>query len=220
VEDKRWMAPLLGIAFIVLAIIGFAVGGEPPDVDEGAQETLDFYLDEEDSVFFGSVLEGLGAVMFIFFGGVVRSRLREVEGPRGTLSAIAFAGTIVLAMGLAIDATINIAIADAAEDIDPVTAHTLAALWQNDWVPLVVGMLTFLIATGLSIIRYGVLPKWLGWAAIVLAILAPTPAGAVGFIGAAVFVIVLSVMLAMRDRNAASGSPAPPPPPPAPTTPG
>jgi hypothetical protein len=215
-DDKRWMAPLLGIAFIVLAIIGFAVGGgEPPDLDEGAQATLDYYLENDDSVFVGSALEGLAAAVFIFFGGVLRSRLRELEGPRGTLSAIAFAGTIVFATGLAIDATIGVALADSADDIDAESAHTLAALWQNDWLPFAVGLLTFLIATGLAIVRTGILPRWLGWVAIVFAILIPTPVGDTGipFIGAALFVIVISIMLAMRDRNASSpATPTAPPP--------
>lgn len=209
-NDRRWMAPLLGVAFIVLAIVGFAVGGEPPDIDEGAQASVDFYVDNDDSIFIGSALEGLGAVLFVFFGGVVRSRLREAEGQRGTLSAIVFAGTIIFGVGLAFDATINIALAEAADEIDPVSAHALAALWQNDWVPFAVGLLTFLIATGLSIIRYGVLPRWLGWVAIVLAILVPTPAGAVGFIGSAVLVIIISVMLALRDRRAPPPTPATP----------
>jgi hypothetical protein len=62
-----------------------------------------------------------------------------------------------------------------------------------------------------------VLPRWLGWAAIVIAILAGTPIAFAGFIGAALFVLVVSVMLAMREREART--PPPTAPPPAATTP-
>jgi hypothetical protein len=214
-EKRRWMAPLLGLVFIVLVIVGFAVGGEPPDLDEGAAEAAEFYLDNEDEVVIGSLIQGLAAVVFVFFGGVLRSRLREVEDPRGTLSAIVFGGTIIFATGLAIDATINIAAADAVDDVDPVTIHTLASLWQNDWIPFAVGMLTFMIGTGLSIIRFGILPRWLGWIAILLAIIAATPIAGVGFIGTGVFIIVISVILARRERHGpgpAATTPAAPPP--------
>jgi hypothetical protein len=59
-----------------------------------------------------------------------------------------------------------------------------------------------------------VLPKWLGWAAIVIALFAVTPIGFVAFFGGALFVLIVSVMLAMRDRPA-----KPTAPPPTPTTP-
>lgn len=216
--ESHWWSPLLGVAFVVFAVVSFIVAGEPPDVDEGAQEALDFYVDNDVSVAVGSALEGIAALLLVFFGGVLRSRLRAVEGSTGTLSAVAFAGTIILAVGLAIDATINVALADAADDIDPVSAHTLLALWQNDFVPLALGLLTFLIATGGAIIRTGILPKWLGWIAIVIAIFGPTPAGFVAFFGAALFILVISVMLAMRERNATPSTPTSPPPPP-PTAP-
>ena len=205
------MAPLLGILFIILAIVGFAVGGEPPDVDEGAAEAAAFYADNEDEVMLGSLLEGLGAVIFVFFAGVVRSRFREAEDSRGTLSTIAYGGALIFAVGLALDATINFAAAETVEDVDPVTTHTLAALWQNDWVPFAVGLMTFLIASGLSIVRTGVLPRWLGWAAIVIALFLATPIGGVGFIGAALFVVVVAVLLARRDRAAGPAATAPPP---------
>jgi hypothetical protein len=197
------MAPLLGILFIVLMIVGFSIGGEPPDVDEGAAEAVEFYTDNDDSVIASSLIAGLGAIVFVFFGGILRSRLREAEDTRGTLSAVAFAGTIIFATGIAIDATINFAAAEAVDDVDPVTIHTLTSLWMNDWIPLAVGLLTFLIGTGLSILRTGILPKWLGGIAILIAILAATPIAAAGFIGAALFVVVISVLLARRDRAAA-----------------
>jgi hypothetical protein len=219
-NDKVWWAPLTGVLFIALVIVGFAVGGEPPDLDDGVEETVEFYADNRDSIFAGSAIEGIGAAVFIFFGGIFRSRLREAEGSRGTLSAIAFAGTIVFAAGLALDATFNIAINEAVEEqVDSNAVHGLAALWQNDWVPFAVGLLTFLVATGLSIIRYGLLPKWLGWVAILFAVLLVTPANPVGFIGTGVLVLVISVMLAMRERAATPGAPPPPAPPPAATTP-
>ena len=219
-DGYRWLAPLTGVAFIILAFVSFAVAGEPPDTDEGAQEVVSFYSENEGSVVAGSLIQGLAAAVFLFFAGVLRTVLREGPGARGTLAAISFAGAIVFATGVAFDATINFALAEEVdtEGFDPIAMQALLGLWSNDWVPFAVGLLTFLIATGWAIIRTGVLPKWLGWAAIVIALFAVTPIGFVAFFGGALFVLIVSVMLAMRDRPAKPTAP-PPTPPPTPTTP-
>jgi hypothetical protein len=215
-DDKRWLAPLTGVLFIVMVFIGFAIGGEPPDTDEGAQAVVDFYNDNEGSVVAGSLIQGLAIVVFLFFAGILRTALREGPGARGTLAAISFAGAIVFATGVAFDATLNFALAEEAdtEGFDPAAMQALLGLWNNDWVPFAVGLLTFLIASGWAILRTGVLPAWLGWGAIVISLFAPTPIGFVTFVGAAVFVLVVSVMLAMRERAATPGAPPPAAPPP------
>ena len=105
-------------------------------------------------------------------------------------------------MGFAIDATILIALSEAADDIDPVAVQSLQALWDNDFVPLVLGVLMFLWATGLAAIRTGALPKWLGWVMIVLGVVGLTPIGFAAAIGAAILVLVLSILLSVRARSA------------------
>ena len=118
------------------------------------------------------------------------------------MSLISFLGLVVVAVGFAIDTTILIALSEAADDIDPVAVQSLQALWDNDFVPLVLGVLMFLWATGLAVIRTGALPKWLGWVMLVLGVLALTPIGFVAAIGAAILVLVLSILLAVRPRSA------------------
>ncbi len=70
------------------------------------------------------------------------------------------------------------ALADTADEIRPSAVEALSALWSNDFLPFAMGLQVFLLATGLSIVRHGVLPKWIGWIAIVLAVVAVTPIGA------------------------------------------
>jgi len=119
------------------------------------------------------------------------------------LSLVAFAGVVIVAVGFAIDTTILIALSESAGDIDPTAVQALQALWDNDFVPIVVGVLLFLWGTGLSVIRSGVLPRWLGWVMIVLGVVGVTPIGFVSAIGAAVVVLLLSIILSVRARGAA-----------------
>ena len=49
-RDKGGLVALTGVAFLVLALVGLAIGGEPPDADENAREIVDFYVDNKDAV--------------------------------------------------------------------------------------------------------------------------------------------------------------------------
>jgi hypothetical protein len=200
--NREWLAPLTGVAFIVLGIVAFAIGGEPPDAEEPVQEIIDFYVEDKDSVQISAVLAAVAGVLLIFFGAYLRKVLSAAEGPGGVLSPLVLVGTAVMAVGIAIDGTISFALAEAVDDVDPAAVQALQALWDNDWVPIALGVLVFLLSAGISIVRHGALPKWLGWVAIVLALTGPTPIGFAAFLGGAVWIAVVSVLLALRARPA------------------
>ncbi len=199
-NQRAWLAPLTGLAVVVLTIVSFTVMGEPPEVDEPVQEIVDFYVDNEGMQMAGGLLEGIAATLFVFFGAVVRREIRAAEGERGILGNVAFAGPVIFAVGLAIDATISFTLVESAQDLDPSAVQALTALWHNDYMPFAVGMQIFLLATGIAIVRHGVLPKWLGWIALVLGVLAVSPIGFVAFIGSGLLIAAMSVVLAMRAR--------------------
>lgn len=205
---KDWWTPLTGVAFIVVLIVGFLVAGEPPDANSPPREIIDHYVDNKDSVMAGTFLSIVAAALLIFFGGVLRSALRAAEGPGGVLSAVAFAGTIVMATGAAIDATISLALADRADDIAPVGVQALQALWDNDWPPIALGAALLLFAAGLSIARHGALPRWLGWVGVVLGIIGLTPVGFFAFPLGGLWLLIVSVMLTLRMRAEAPAATA------------
>ena len=199
-NQRAWLAPLTGLAFFVLAIVSFTMVGEPPDVDKPVPEIVDFYVDNEGTQMAGGLVEGIAATLFVFFGAIVRREVRAAEGERGILGNVAFAGTVIFAVGLAIDATISFTLVETVQDLEPGAVQALTALWHNDYVPFAVGMQTFLLAAGIAIVRYGVLPKWIGWIALVLGVVALSPIGFVAFIGSGFLVAAMSVVLAMRAK--------------------
>jgi len=204
-NKNEWLVPLTGVAFIVVGIISFIIGGEPKSADDPVQEIVDFYVDNKDSVMIGAFI-GVGAsVLLIFFANYLRKVLRAAGGEGETLSLVSFIGLVVVAIGFAIDGTILVALAEAADDIEPTSVQTLQALWDNDFLPIQLGVLTFLWSTGIAVVRTGALPKWLGWVMIVLAVAGVTPIGFVAAIGTALLVLVISIMLSLRAR---SGPPA------------
>lgn len=197
---------LMGVAFLVIAIVAIAIaGGEPPDPsDESAQEIVDFYADKEDGVFFAAILQVVAAVALAYFGGYLRKVLQAAEGPGHVLSAVTLAGASILAVALAVDASINIALAEAHDDVEPAAVQALSALWASDFPLFALGGIVFVSSAGLSVIRHGALPKWLGWVAIVIAISMVTPAGFIGFVATALWIAIVSVILALRADDAAA----------------
>jgi hypothetical protein len=108
---------------------------------------------------------------------------------------------VILAVGLAIDAAISVALVHTADHGDPVAVQALSSLYTNDYIPFVLGAMLVLLASGLAIVRHHNLPAWLGWLGIALALPAPTPLGAVTFLGAGIWILLASVVLWTRGRG-------------------
>ena len=201
-RSREWLVPLTGVGFVLLGIVSFIVGGEPKSADEPVREIVDYYVDNKDSIQVAAFIGVAATLLLVFFGAYLRGVLRAAAPEGEILSLVSFLGLVVVAVGFAIDTTILIALSEAADDIDPVAVQSLQALWDNDFVPLVLGVLMFLWGTGLAVIRTGALPKWLGWVMVVLGVVALTPIGFVAAIGAAILVLVLSILLSVRARSA------------------
>jgi hypothetical protein len=202
------IAALTGVAFVVVAIVAGIIAGEPPDADSPVQEIVDHYAANETSIQVGAFVGVAAMVLLVFFGAYLRSVLSAVEGRGGILSTLTLVGAATIAVGFAIDFTISIALTEAAEDVEPAAVQALQALWDSDFVPIALGILVFLIATGLSIVRYGALPRWLGWVALVLAVIGFTPIGFVAFLGTGIWIVIISVLLAVRVPGASARGPA------------
>jgi hypothetical protein len=205
-RSREWLVPLTGVGFIVVGIVSFIVGGEPKSADDPVREIVAYYVDNKDSVQAGAFIGVAATVLLVFFGAYLRRFLRAAAGDGEMLSIVSFIGIAIVAVGFAIDTTILVALSEAADDINPIAVQSLQALWDNDFVPLALGVQLFLWGTGLSVIRTGVLPKWLGWVMVVFAVVGLTPIGFVSALAAAILVLVLSILLSVRARGAAAAT--------------
>jgi len=204
--NKDRLLPLTGLLFVVLLIVSFAVAGEPPDADEPVGEIVEHYVDNDGAIWASTIIGGLAVLSLLFFGSYLRKLFAAVEPPgHGLLSPLVLTAAAIMAVGAGIDMTISVALAEAAEDIDPVGVQALQALWDNDFMPIAIGIVLLLLSSGLSIVKYGALPTWLGWLAIVIAVVGMTPVGFAAFPLGGIWVIIVSILLAVR----AGRTPAP-----------
>jgi hypothetical protein len=202
-------APLTGIVAVAFFIVAFIVGGETPDFDASSKDVLSFYDDQTAQVI-ASIALLYGAVLLVFFAGVLRSAFREA----GALSSLVLIGGALQALGAAIFAGLNFTLTDLANSdhlsrIDPGAVQSLNALNGDFFFPLVLGTALFLISSGLAVFATGALPRWMGWVALVLGIVALTPGGFFAFLASGLWIIAAAVILLQRGGDTAAPAAAP-----------
>lgn len=201
---NAWVA-LTGILFLVLLVVSVVVSGEPPDpTEDSAAEVISYYADNDSEVMLASGLFTLAGVLFVAFAAAIRRELLEGGADDDTIPTLALAGAIIFAIGVATSSALGFAAADLvdSDQIEEGTITTINAISWDFFFPFAAGLLLFFVSTGIGIVRTGALPKWLGWVAIVIGVVAMTPIGFGAALAGALWVLVASILIGMRGRTA------------------
>ena len=205
------LAPLCGVLAVVMVIVAFfALGQSTPGGDDSAAKVVKFYKDNGGREIAAAVVLAFAGVPLIYFAGMLRDRGRAATQGRSALPALAFGGGVVSAGGFMTAGALHFALSDYADDIQPTAAQAINAIDNDFFLPFAVGLVTLVLATSLMAIRVGLLPKWLGWAGVVIFVIGFTPIGFVAFGLAGIWVIVVSILFYVRGETV-GGAAAPPP---------
>jgi magnesium-transporting ATPase (P-type) len=205
---ERW-AGLAGVTFVVLYVVGFAVGGEPPDTDA---ELIARYGDsgERAKEFTAFFLIAAAALAFVLFVSGLRSLLARTEGPQRTLGTLTYAGGVICAALVLVGNAVSRATAAAADDelftLDPDTQRIFESGGFLLFVSAAFAAILMVVAVSIGALRYRFLPQWLGWAGIVVAVLLPSAFAFVGFLILLAWVLVVGVTLAARPLESGGDS--------------
>jgi len=206
----RW-APLGGIIFVVLMLLGVFLLGDHPDPDAPDQEINDYLSDGGNHTrnIIGAYVWVLAGVGFLWFLTQLRSVLRSAEGGAGTLSNLGFgAGIIFTALLMASAAAIS-AVAGAVEfrdapDIDPDFVRILPQLGYGMF--LFGGGFTAIVlvlTTSIVTLQTGVFPPWLAWLGFVAAFALLFAIIFLPMLALLIWVLVVSaVLLGQREEPA------------------
>lgn len=204
---ERWSA-LGGALFAVLIAVSALMPGTPPKTSDSA----------------GKIAEFVGAIAtfaLLWFLGSVWRVLRRAEGGEPRLTVVAILGAmfaaVIGAVGsilLAVLGIVGVAGAGRANNL-----RVLYIVATNVGLGVVLGLAVFLSAFSIVIVRTGVLPRWLGWVGLLLAPLSLVSTGALAsthdvfagtgvasFIGATLWLLVVSIMMFAGRGSAASES--------------
>jgi hypothetical protein len=204
-QTNKWWLPLLGLAFAAVLAVSFAFAGEPPDASHhSAASIVRFYTDNEKNLQISFFVGAFAAVLLVYFFSYIRSRLELAPGETGFLTRVLSAGVIMFVAGAAIDTTLEVAMVEAAGKVPPSTILTLQAFWDNDFVPMAVGIVLIASSVALSTLLHGGLPKWLGWLMAIIAVVAMTPWGFFALPGMGLWIVLASIVLTIDERKVAT----------------
>ncbi len=192
---------VLGGAYAVLFVIANILIGNEPATGAAAGTVLRYYHTHRATEMAGVFTAALAIVALTFFLASLRHTLSRTDEGRH-LANVVTAGGAVYAVGLMLMAALTVALVDAANDHLSGTAQTLNVLSNDMWVPVVVGLSLLGLGTGVSALRSATLPTWLGWASVVLGVLALAgPAGGIAFLLAPVWALVTGIVIVRSSKT-------------------
>jgi hypothetical protein len=169
---ERWSA-VAGVLFVALFAVALALSANTGD---NPSEVQQWYADSGNRTkeFVAWFLYIAAAIAFLSFLGTLRDMLVRAEGGPGTLSALVFgpglAFTVLLVTGVSLFAA-PAALGDENDfKLDPNTAEIFSD--AGYFVLVAGGMIASIVvlATSMAALRTGVLPSWLGWVGLIVAV--------------------------------------------------
>ena len=196
---QQWerLAPLTGSVAVVLWVVGAIVIQGPTDTDNPA-ETLSAYREDDGRILSGGFIFQLGTLFFIWFLGSLRSRLGWAEGGLLRRTAIAFGAGLATAIFLLLLPGPDMA--GALSDDDELSAPMASALHTIGdafFIAAELAAAVLLAATAVVALQTGVLPRWLAWVSLLVAlVLLIAPIGWAALLFAfPLWVLAVSVLL-------------------------
>lgn len=193
------LAPLTGVVFFVLLLVGALINGNSPDGKASGAKVLSYYGDHRNSVKVSGLLTVIAVFVGVIFYGLLRDHLRRHEASRG-LTATAFGGVLLFAASGGLSAGTDWALTESPSHTSEAAAQALNLVNSDVTYGLMLaGLAVLFFCFGLAIVSGKLLPSWLGWVAFPLALVALIPPiGFAAFIGAGVWTLVVSIAMWMR----------------------
>ncbi len=198
------LAPLSGVVFVVLAVIGILLTGAV-DYKPSAERAVEIFAANPGNVSLGGNIGDYAAFFFIWFAGIVFAALREREGGAGRVSTVAFGGGVAAALAVAVGMTFLGAggvRAGSPGGITPEGAVTLYDLYSGLMGGVLsIALAAFIGATAVVSLRTMMFPAWFGWASALIAVGLLTPIHYIFEGVALVWTVVMSVWLYRRGTS-------------------
>ncbi len=199
---------LAGAGFAVVSVVAALIAGAPPEITDD-KGIIKYFAENQDALKIGSYLNGIAAVLFLWFLGSLYSRLRGAEGGTGRLSRVAVTGAVV---AVAVSAIANAIMAYHAihPSLDQAPAGYKLASVLLGYTAFAAAVFTS--ATAVALWSTNTLPKWFAYAGEAIAVLWLAAGAAVSserdivfvvgfvaFIAWVIWVALLSVMLYRKE---------------------
>ena len=206
----RWLALCGVVAALLVPVALIAVpAGKTPNDKASPEKVVSYYRGHLNANRIAALMITIAAVLLVLFA----ARLWEVLRGDGLGAAVfplaAFGGALIASTGLLLGAVVHFALVQAADHQFAASAQTLNVLDNNDFFAIIGGFAALFLAAGIATVTRPVLPRWLGWAAIVIGILSLAgPIGVVGVLLGLVWILVVGILLFIRQDLVPAAAPS------------
>jgi hypothetical protein len=215
--DSWWrIGGALGIVFIIVFLAGAFISGETPTAEDTPAEAREYFVDDGNAYLVSDGLTGIAIVFFFLpFAAAVRGVLAGADRSGGMWSMTWLIGALLFAaIGGAASMSFGALAWDGAEGWDDGTIQGMLDMNAYAFMslPLAAGLMVG--AASIVIVRTGVFWRWLGYAGLVILVLAMVGSfaategddeGALTFMGfivlplTALWILAASIQMVMRS---------------------
>lgn len=209
-EERRppaWLVPLLGVIFVALLAVGFALGSSSPNSDASGLSVISYFSAHTGQIRASGLLSALAVPAGVFFFYSLRERACQSRAAR-PFGNVALLGMVLFAATGCLSAGLSFALSDVPRSLTPGAAQALNILTADATTGFLIGGLsTMMLAFGMAFLVGKAFPVWLGWLSIVIGIVSLAgPLAFFGLLATGVWVLIVSAMLYMRRDSALTGS--------------
>jgi hypothetical protein len=213
---------LAGVVFVVLMLISAFLPGTPPKPDDSAAKIVKFVVDKNDQLRWAGFVGLLAAIVLLGWLGAVWRTMRRAEGGTPMLAVGAALGAGLAAALFTIGGIVMsvVAIVGPAH-IGPSATRFFYLLFNALGSGGAIALALFIGAFASVILDTAVLPRVMGWLGVLVAIVLLAAGGGVastrnvffvlgfiGFFGAAIWVVIVSILMFRRDAQPSAAASA------------
>jgi len=167
-HELRW-GGFAGLAFVLLALLGRFLPGNPPTVDASEGTITSFLTDTRTSMLIGALMWSAAAGLIIWFAAAFAEAIRERD-ERSDVHLALLAGSVLVGAAIFVTAGLTAA---TAFSIDGRGAAITVMLYELTAVmTTMIGFAAVLplAAAGIGVLRTRMMPNWLGYLALLAAV--------------------------------------------------
>jgi len=201
---RRWLA-LCGVGTVLLFAVAF-FSTSTPDDSASAAKVVSYYRDHRGAANVGNLAELIAGVLLVLFAVRLREFLGSDQPDGGLLPNVAFGGALILSAGFLLDAGVSFALVRSARQGFTGSAQTLNMVANDSVFVVTGGAAILLLGAGIATVRRPALPRWLGWFAVVIGVLAlPGPFGVFAAVAAMIWLLVVAILIFRRKDEVPVG---------------
>lgn len=167
-----------GILFVILAVPSFLSAPDTPVATSGSQDVIDYFNGRQDGILTNNgLLLIFAAFFFLWFLSMLHGVLQDAEGEGYGFSSVLLAGGLLFIALVLAGAAVEIVYPATLARFDNFQQDAqlgFLSLALSGWMYrfAFVGMAALIAATSVVVLKSGVLPRWLGWAGLLVALVA------------------------------------------------